>query len=1275
MHKAMEQTGAEQLPVNQRRDEIARTIADHPVVVLCGETGSGKTTQLPQICLALGRGRNGLIGHTQPRRIAARSVAARIAEELGRPDWVGYKVRFNDRTGPQSRIKVMTDGILLAEIEHDRELHQYDTLIIDEAHERSLNIDFLLGYLKQLLPRRPDLKLIITSATIDPQRFSRHFDGAPVIEVSGRTWPVELRYRPLHSDDPDEADRDLQQGILDAVDELAACGPGDVLVFLPGEREIREAAERLRKHHPPQTEILPLYARLTAQEQQRVFRGHPGRRIVLATNVAETSLTVPGIRYVVDTGLARISRYSVRAKVQRLPVEKVSQASAEQRKGRCGRVAAGVCIRLYDEDDFNARPAFTDPEIARTHLAAVILRMESLGLGAVDAFPFVEPPDGRLVSDGYRLLHELGAVDGQRRLTPLGRRLARFPLDPRLARMVLAGAEEQALDEVLVIASLLGSQDPRERPHDQREKADEAHRRWHREPQVEGEPAPPPAPPSDFLAVLRLWHTFHEQRRHLSQNKLRRWCRDHFLSWLRMREWIEVHSQLKGQAGDAGLFRRAPRAEGASGVQASYEAIHRAVLSGLLGQIGLRIEQEERPAKGAREATPRRKGRRQVEYLGARGCRFALFPGSAAQKSPPKWLLAAELVETSRLFARHVAVIQPEWVERLAGHLIKRSYSEPHWERRAGRVAAYETVTLYGLPLATRRKIHYGPIAPDEARELFIRHALVAGELNTRAAFFHHNREQVAEIEALEARGRRRDLLVDDEALFAFYDTRISAGIHNAATFERWRKQVERDDPNRLFLSREQLLRGDDGAVAADAFPDSLALGAVRLPLHYRFEPGEADDGVTALVPLPALGQIDPTRCAWLVPGLRQELFAALLRGLPKALRRNFVPVPEFARLLAESVGPEEGPLPQVLSRRLHRVTGVEVPEAAWSFETLPDHLRMHFRVLDGGGATLAEGRDLVRLQRQLHEAAGASFSEPGGSAPEAETAYERGGLSAWTVGTLPESIETERHGVALRGYPALVDEGESVALRLLDTPARAATAHRAGLCRLFALVANDRVRYLRRHLPGLNAMCLHYATLGKCETLREALVKATIERALLGDGEAPRDAEGFEHACARARQELLSEAERLCATVAETLALRHAIERRLKRALSPVWLEALHDVRGQLDRLLPADFLATTPAEWLPHLPRYLKAIELRLDKLERDPARDRRLRLEVAPLDSEWPARLARQRQEGRVDPELMHYRWLVEEFRVSLFAQELKTVAPVSAKRLKTLWQSLG
>ena len=1215
----------EELPVSQAREEILAALAEHQVIVVCGETGSGKTTQLPKLCLEAGRGVRGLIGHTQPRRIAARSVARRLQEELGDADGrlVGHKVRFADRTGPDTLVKLMTDGILLAETEGDRLLEQYDTLIIDEAHERSLNIDFLLGYLKRLLPRRPDLKLIITSATIDPDRFARHFGGAPVIHVEGRSYPVEVRYRPLKGEDLDAKDRDLEQGVVEAVDELARHGPGDILVFLPGEREIRETAEALRKHHPPGSEILPLYARLSQKEQDRIFHPKGGaRRIVLATNVAETSLTVPGIRYVVDSGYARISRYSPRSKVQRLPIEPISRASADQRKGRCGRLGPGVCIRLYSEDDYLARPAHTDPEILRTNLAAVVLRMHALRLGAVDDFPFLDAPDPRAVKDAYHTLFELGAMDAERRLTPLGRRLARLPVDPRIGRMILAAEREDCLREVLIIASALSIQDPRERPLEKRAEADALHARFHR-------------PGSDLLAWLALWDYAAEQSRHLSQNQWRKRCRAEYLSYVRLREWREVHGQLKQLAAELGLKANAEPAEP--------DRIHRALLTGLLGQVAMKTDEGD--------------------YLGPRNRRLRIHPASALAAKGPRWIMAAELIDTQRLYASGVAAIRPEWIEELGAHLVQRHWFEPHWQKRAGRVAAFERVTLFGLVLTARRRVNYGPKDPATAREIFIREALVHGHYATRAEFFHHNRRLLEEVAELEAKARRRDILVDEETLFQFYDQRIPADVYDARRFERWRKAAEAKDPKILFLRREDLMRHAAAAVTGERFPDRLEVDGLVLPLDYRFEPGHEADGVTARVPLAALGALSPEPFEWLVPGLIEDKVTALIRALPKALRRHFVPAPDFARAALEGLAYRQGALIPALGERLRRMTGVSVPEEAWAQAqaSLPEHLHMRFEVVDEDGRVIAAGRDLSALRRGQGAAAGERVARLGQDA-----GLERDEVRAWDFGPLPEVWEGERAGLPVRAWPALVDEDGRVALRLRPSPEAARADHRRGLVRLFALHLKDKLRYLQKDLEKDARLQLLARPVGGGVALVREVLDTAVERLALDgeDGWAVRDAEAFQARLAAVRPRLVDEAQRLAGVVRETLEAHQRLRQALKGRFPPDCLESLTDIQAHLAALVQPGFVGATPARWLVRLPVYLEAARLRLEKLPRDPRRDAALARQVGELQRRWQA-LADVRPD---DPRVQDFRWLLEELRVSLFAQQLGTVEKVSVPRLE-------
>jgi len=1228
----------EELPVSGRRDEIAEAIEKHQVIVLCGETGSGKSTQLPKICLSLGRGIAGRIGHTQPRRIAARSLAARISSELGRElgTAVGYKMRFSDHVRPQTHIKLMTDGILLAEIQQDRFLNEYDTLIIDEAHERSLNIDFLLGYLKLLLPKRPDLKLIITSATIDPERFSRFFDNAPILEVSGRTYPVEVHYRELEEDEEGRGDP-MQQGIVDAIDELSGADRGDFLVFLSGEREIRETAESLRKHRMHQTEVLPLYARLSGAEQTRVFQPHGGRRIILATNVAETSLTVPGIRYVIDTGLARISRYSHRTQVQRLPIERISQASADQRKGRCGRVSEGVCVRLYSEEDFQSRPEHTEPEIQRTNLASVILQMKLLGFGEIGDFPFLDPPDHRLIKDGYRLLEELGAVGGDRRITRLGRQLARLPVDPRIARMLWGAAHAGCLKEVLVIAAALSIQDPRERPMDKQQAADEAHVEFRHEE-------------SDFLSYWLLWQYLEEQRHHLSHSKFRKLCQQRFLSWNRVREWRDIHQQLRTQMHEAG-FRD-------NESEASYEVIHRALLTGLLSNIGFRGKEKE--------------------YLGARNGRFWLFPGSGLFKSPPKWVMAAERVETAKSYARIVARIQPGWIEAVAGHLIRHSHSEPHWEQRAAQVAAFEKTTLYGITLNPKRKVNYGPINPEEAREIFIRFALVEGDFRTRAPFFRHNRELIEHLQHLEHKARRQDILVDEEAIYAFYDAHIPEGIYSGADFERWLRKEASKQPKLLHMRESDLMRREAGEVTEELFPDDIEVEGTLLPLEYRLKPGESMDGVTLQVPLAIINQVSEAQSDWLVPGLLRDKVIALLRGLPKQLRKSFVPVPEYADACLKVLQPSDKPLTQALAEELKRLTGVHIPEDAWPQDGLPDHLCMNFRILDEKGKTVTEGRDLSGLKKEYGGKAEASFRR----LPASD--FEQDDIKDWDFGELPDELPLKRGGVQMKGFPALVDQGDAVALRVIDSRPKAERVMRAGLRRLIMLKLAKEIRYLRKNLPDLKAMRLQYANAAKAphglelETgseLEDELVVLVVDLAFL-EGQPPiRDGEAFAARIAADKGRLVGIANEACRLVSCILEEYQQVRRTLMGSTPVNWVPMVSDMKQQLDRLVFRGFLAQTPWPELQHFPRYLKAIAKRRDKLSHAAARDLQQMELMQPLHQQWLEKDEQRRKEGRLDVRLEELRWAFEELRVSLFAQELKTAYPVSLKRIEKRWKALG
>ncbi|KUY87038.1 ATP-dependent RNA helicase HrpA [Burkholderia territorii] len=1302
-------TYPESLPVSGKRDEIARAIAGHQVVIVCGETGSGKTTQLPKICLDLGRGLGaggtGLIGHTQPRRLAASSTGRRIAEELGTPfgEVVGYKVRFTDNLAPGASVKLMTDGILLAETQTDPLLKAYDTLIIDEAHERSLNIDFLLGYLKEILPRRPDLKLIVTSATIDADRFARHFGTdarpAPVIEVSGRLYPVEMRYRPVAEDRPAvknaegtggrdrvktarEAERDLMDAIVDAVDELCREGPGDVLVFLPGEREIREAAEALRKHHPPHTEILPLFARLSAADQDKVFKASNARRIVLATNVAETSLTVPGIRYVVDTGLARVKRYSYRNKVEQLQVEPISQAAANQRAGRCGRVADGVCIRLYEESDYQARARFTDPEILRSSLASVILRMKSLHLTAIESFPFLEPPPGRAIADGYQLLNELGAVDDDNALTPLGRELARLPLDPRVGRMILAARDQQSLREVLIIASALSVQDPRDRPIDAQEQADQAHRRFADER-------------SEFLQWLKIWAWFEEAVAHKKSNRqLVDACRQNFLSHLRLREWRDVHSQLLTVVREHGWRLNE--------VEATYEQIHLALLTGLLGNLGMKADDDP-------------------HYLGARGIKFYLWPGSALAKKAGRWVMAAELVETSRLYARCLAKIEPEWVEKIGAHLLKKSLSEPHWEKRPAQVSAFERATLYGLPIYNRRRVAFGKQDPARARELFIRGALVEGEFDTKLPFFAHNRKLLADIEQLEHKSRRQDVLVDDELIYAYYDQAIPEGIHTGAAFERWyrdevKKGGQAEEKQRLlYLSRDDLMRHEAAGVTTELFPKRATMAGVEMALTYHFEPGTPRDGVTLAVPLYALNQVDARRCEWLVPGMLKEKVQLLLKSLPQKLRRHCVPLPEYAAGFVERTGRERfgaGGLVEALIADVRGETQVAMKTADFKLETLPAHLFMNFKVIDEHGRQLAMGRNLAQLrqelgaqaQQQFQKIAAASTISPGGeagdgdagdapapaavpgsaakggkpargTAPHTAAPAEAGAtalyedLTTWNFGKLPELLEIRRRGQTLYGYPALVDRGTHCDVEVFDSPEEAARIHRAGLRRLFALQLKEPIKFLEKNLPGLREMAMQYMSLGTQDELRDQLIDTALDRACLQDP-LPDDDASFHARRDEGRSRLNLLAQEIARLVGQILAEYAGLAKKLAQAKP--FAQAHADLQQQLGALVGKRFVIDTPYAQLAHFPRYLKGIALRIDKLKADPARDAKQSAELLPLVQQYQRAVSQ--RGGVADPRLAEFRWLLEELRISLFAQELRTPMPVSVKRLHKVWESM-
>ncbi|MFC4061238.1 ATP-dependent RNA helicase HrpA [Planomonospora corallina] len=1213
-----EVTYPETLPVSRRRDDILEAIRDHQVVIVAGETGSGKTTQLPKICLELGRGVKGLIGHTQPRRIAARTVAERVAEELGTQlgEAVGYKVRFTDQVSDGTLVKVMTDGILLAELQGDRELAQYDTLIIDEAHERSLNIDFILGYLKQLLPRRPDLKVIITSATIDPERFSRHFGDAPIVEVSGRTYPVEVRYRPVEEDD------DQIQSIGDAVDELCAEGPGDILVFLSGEREIRDTADALSKRKD--VEVLPLYARLSAAEQHRVFQRHSGRRVVLSTNVAETSLTVPGIKYVVDTGFARISRYSHRTKVQRLPIEPVSQASANQRKGRCGRVSEGVCIRLYGEEDFLSRPEFTDPEILRTNLASVILQMTSIGLGDIDAFPFVEPPDRRQVKDGFDLLVELGAFDADKRITPLGRKLAGLPVDPRLARMVLEADHNGCVREVMVIAAALSIQDPRERPADKQQAADEMHRRF-------------AEPESDFLTYLNLWDHLQERQKELSSGAFRRLCRAEFLNYLRVREWQDVYSQLRQMSKSLGVTLNS--------VPGDPQKIHTSLLSGLLSHVGVKDIDKKTTSDGPRRPV--------TEYVGARGARFAIFPGSALAKKQPLWVMSAELVETSRLWARVNAKIEPEWIEPLAGHLVKRTYSEPHWEKKQAAVIGYEKVTLYGVPIVAQRKVNYGRIDPELSRELFIRHALVEGDWETHHAFFAANRRLLEEVGELEERARRRDILVDDETLFDFYDQRVGQEVVSGRHFDSWWKKARLADPDLLNFEKSMLISEAAGDVSQRDYPDVWRQGGLRFPLTYQFEPGADADGVTAHIPLSLLNQVNADGFDWQIPGLREELLTALIRSLPKNLRRNFVPAPNYAKQVLARAEPTQEPLLAVLERELLRLTGIQVPREAWQLDQVPDHLKITFRVVDGRKKKLAESKDLAELKRKLAPRLRQTLTKAAG--------MERAGLTEWSLGELPKTFEQRK----MKAYPALADEGSSVAVRLFETEAEQRRAMWEGTRRLLLLNIPSPAKQILGGLGNQAKLTLSRSPHAGAVALFDDCVSCAADKLIAENGGPVWDEAGFAALRDRVRAELFDTTEEVVARVESVLAVWHAVCARLDGARST---PAVEDVRDQVAGLVYPGFVTATGYGRLADLLRYLRAAERRLEKLPEDPYRDEQRMHQVHDVEDDYHDLLEKLPPARRRDEDVQKIRWMIEELRVSYFAQTLGTPYSISDKRVR-------
>ncbi|MER0373658.1 ATP-dependent RNA helicase HrpA [Vibrio vulnificus] len=1215
------------LPVSQKKDDIADAIAHHQVVIVAGETGSGKTTQLPKICAELGRGKFGLIGHTQPRRLAARSVANRIAEEMETQlgDFVGYKVRFNDQISENTQIKLMTDGILLAEIQHDRFLNQYDTIIIDEAHERSLNIDFILGYLKELLPRRPDLKVIITSATIDPERFSNHFGGAPIIEVSGRTYPVETRYRPLGGETED--DRDQLEGIFDAVDELCDEGLGDILIFMNGEREIRDTADALAKRKLKDTEIVPLYARLSAGEQNKIFQPHTGRRIVLATNVAETSLTVPGIKYVIDPGTARISRYSYRTKVQRLPIEPVSQASANQRKGRCGRVQEGICIRLYSEDDFNSRPEFTDPEILRTNLASVILQMTALGLGDIEAFPFVEAPDKRNILDGVRLLEELGAInsnakDPKKRLTAVGKQLARLPIDPRLARMVLEAPRFGCLKEVMIIAAALSIQDPRERPSDKQQSADDKHRRFYHED-------------SDFLTFVNLWNHIQKQQKALSGNQFRRQCKDDYLNYLRVREWQDVYFQIHQSMREMEFKLNSE--------PGSYDAVHSAILTGLLSHIGMKDQEKN-------------------EYHGARNARFHIFPGSGLFKKQPKWVMSAELVETSKLWGRIIAKIQPEWIEPLAKHLIKRSHSEPHWSKKQAAVMAYEKVMLYGIPIVPKRLVNYGNIDASVSREIFIRSALVEGDWETKHAFFKQNRKLLLEVEELEHKSRRRDILVDDEELFQFYDQRVGTEVVSGRHFDTWWKQASKKEPELLNFEKEMLFKGDASHVTDLDYPNFWHQNGLKLKLSYQFEPGDDSDGVTVHIPLPILNQIDPAGFDWQIPGLRHELVVSLIKSLPKTLRKNFVPAPNYADAFLSRVTAMEMPLLDALEKELRRMTGATVLREDWKLDQVPDHLKVTFRAVDERNRKLKEHKDLHELKESLKEKVQETLSKV------ADDDIEQQGLHTWSFGELPQVYQQKRGGYQVKAFPALVDNKDSVEIKLYETEQEQISAMKAGQRRLILLNVPSPIKYLHANLPNKSKLGLYFNPYGKVLDLIDDCIACGVDKLIEEQGGLVWEPEKFEALKEHVRAELGDTVVDIAKQVETILTTAFNINKKLKGKIDFTMAFALSDIKAQIEGLIFKDFATECGWKRLPDILRYMKAIERRMEKLPIDPNKDRLHMLKIESVVKDYKELLNKIPKGLAVPENVKEIRWMIEELRVSFFAQQLGTPYPVSDKRVK-------
>ena len=1245
-------TYPDDLPIAQKSELIKQTIRENQVTILCGETGSGKTTQLPKICLDIGLGIRGKIAHTQPRRLAARAVSQRIAEELNTElgNEVGFKVRFSDQSNDNSYIKLMTDGILLAECNHDPFLNQYDTVIIDEAHERSLNIDFLIGYLKRLIKKRKDLKIIITSATIDPERFSNHFSKAPIINVTGRTYPVEVRYRPCQDPESEaKTKKDLQQGIIDAVNELSKIDRGDILVFLSGERDIRETADALSKETESNvrgkrsldnTEVLPLLARLSNAEQNRIFHPSNKRRIILATNVAETSLTVPGIKYVIDSGVARISRYSWRSKIQRLPIEKISQASANQRKGRCGRVSSGICIRLYDEDDFDQRDEFTEPEIKRTNLAAVILQMENLRLGHIDDFPFVEPPEDRLINDGYKLLFELGAIDEHNQLTKIGKQIAHFPIDPKLARILLEANNEFALTEVLIIVSALATQDPRERPLDKQQASDEKHSAFKDKA-------------SDFIFYLNLWSAYHAEKKAVSNNQLRKWCKKNYISWMRMREWIDTYGQIKRMLLSLKLKLNT--------TVASYDQIHKSLLMGLLANIGYKDEGKE--------------------YLAARSKKFHIFPGSALFKTSPKWIMAAEVVETSRVYARTNAKIDVTWIEGKAKHLLKRHYSNPHWEKKRSQVVAHEQSSLYGLIINADKKMNYARIDTVEAKEIFIRGALVEGDFECKAAFFVHNRKLFNELAALEAKSRRHDVIVDDDVLYEFYQQYLPETINSGVTLDKWLRS-DKENGRKLFLKNHDLMRNDATIVSNDLFPDYLAMSddkeGSKFPIEYHFDPTNHCDGITLVTPIAGVKAINPQRCEWLIPGLLQEKIIALIKSLPKSLRKNFVPAPNFSEACVEALVPSDTALCAAVATHLKQMTGVQVPYDAWQVNEIPRYLLMNFRVLDIDGETIEEGRDLQFIKERLS----ASFDESSQvsslyvdeeySEQEQENTFDRDNVTAAVLDDLNDTIEIDLQGVLIKAYPGLVCQGKKVNLRALESRKKSKIETHKALRQLFINSLAEQVKHLKRSIPDFQNLCLKYKDFGSCDDLKRDIINNTIDDVFLVD--CINTEKEFENRLQKGKSDLHEKAERWSQLITKILDEYRQLKKLMKKSTMSQ-LDVVADIQTQLSFLFENNFITTIDAEWLQQYPRYLLAINKRFEKSKTNAARDRQLRLDFSFLWDEYVKRKALLDKQHIESEQLDYYRWMLEEYRISLFAQEIKTKFPVSEKRLKKYWNTLS